>query len=55
MTLTEKGVAFAENTVAKLLDAEIRALEDWSSDEINTYIALTEKYLECFGKQVREL
>ncbi len=55
VTLTEKGVAFAEKTVAKLLDAEIRALEDWSSDEINTYIALTEKYLECFGKQVREL
>lgn len=50
-----KGSRFRRKTVAKLLDAEIRALEDWSSDEINTYIALTEKYLESFGKQVREL
>ena len=53
--LTEQGRGKANQTVSRLVDAEIGAFESWSEEEIDTYMALTNKYLETFREQVRKL
>lgn len=53
--LTEKGKDYAEHTVAKLFEAEAKAFETWTTEEINTHISLMEKYLECFREQIERL
>jgi DNA-binding MarR family transcriptional regulator len=53
--LTEKGEKYVNQTVAKLYQAEVQALESWSAEEINTYIRLMEKYADCFRKQTGTL
>lgn len=55
IVLTETGRHFAQQTVAKLVDAEIRAFDTWSEEEINTYVALMEKYTECLRRQITQL
>jgi DNA-binding MarR family transcriptional regulator len=50
--LTEKGKDYTNNTVAKLYKAEAQAFDSWSTEEINTYIRLMEKYADCFHKQI---
>jgi len=50
--LTEKGKDYTNNTVAKLYKAEAQAFDSWSTEEINTYIHLMEKYADCFRKQI---
>ncbi|MBF4695539.1 MarR family winged helix-turn-helix transcriptional regulator [Fusibacter ferrireducens] len=53
--LTEKGKDFMNKTVTKLYKAEVRTFESWSTEEINTYIHLMEKYTNCFREQVSNL
>jgi DNA-binding MarR family transcriptional regulator len=53
--LTEKGKDYVNKTVAKLYEAEVQAFESWSTEEINTYIRLMEKYADCFRKQIASL
>ena len=53
--LTEQGRGKANRTVSRLVDAEIGAFESWSEEEIDTYMALTNKYLVTFREQVRKL
>jgi DNA-binding MarR family transcriptional regulator len=53
--LTEKGKDYVNKTVAKLYEAEVQAFESWSTEEINTYIRLMEKYVDCFRKRVGAL
>ena len=53
--LTEQGKEKANETVSKLVDAEIGAFESWSEEEIDTYISLTNKYVETFCEQVNTL
>lgn len=55
IALTEKGKEYVNQTVAKLYEAEVRAFESWSSEEINTYIRLMEEYVDCFRKQIGAL
>lgn len=55
IVLTEKGKEYVNQTVAKLYKAEVQAFESWSSEEINTYIRLMEKYADCFRKQIGAL
>lgn len=55
IVLTEKGRHFTQQTVAKLVDAEIRAFDTWTEEEINTYVALMEKYTECLRQQITGL
>lgn len=50
--LTEKGKDYTNSTVAKLYKAEAQAFDSWSTEEINTYIHLMEKYADCFRKQI---
>ncbi|MGN1175565.1 MAG: MarR family winged helix-turn-helix transcriptional regulator [Roseburia sp.] len=53
--LTEKGKEKADRTVSKIVDAEVGAFESWSEEEIDTYIGLTNKYVEAFREQVNKL
>ena len=53
--LTEKGKDYVNSTVAKLYKAEVQAFDSWSTEEINTYIRLMEKYADCFRKQIGAL
>ena len=55
IVLTTKGNDYINQTVAKLYEAEIQAFESWSTQEINTYINLMEKYSNCFRKQIDAL
>ena len=53
--LTEKGLAYAEQTAARLLHAELRAFDGWTEEEVCTHIRLLEKYTECFRREVEKL
>lgn len=55
IVLTEKGKEYVNKTVAMLYEAEVQAFESWSTEEINTYIHLMEKYADCFRKQIDAL
>jgi len=55
IVLTEKGKDYVNETVAKLHEAEVRAFESWSTEEINTYISLMGKYVDCFRTQITNL
>ena len=55
IVLTDKGRDYIRQTVARLLEAEIRAFDGWSEDEIKTHISLMEKYTEALRKQVQQL
>ncbi len=53
--LTEKGQAYAEQTAARLLHAELQAFDGWTEEEVCTHIRLLEKYTECFRREVEKL
>ena len=53
--LTNKGKDFVEKTVARLCEAEAKAFDSWSEEEVSTYIRLMEKYVGCFRQQIDEL
>ena len=55
IVLTEKGREFVQQTVARLVDAEIKAFDSWSQKEIDTYVALMEKYTESLRQQIGHL
>ncbi|MBQ7058839.1 MAG: winged helix DNA-binding protein [Firmicutes bacterium] len=52
--LTEKGKDYVKKTAARIYDAELKALDTWTKEEIETYIRLTEKYLESFRQQIEK-
>ena len=53
--LTQKGKDYIQKTAAKIYQAEIRAFDTWSEEEINTYMELMEKYADCFRQQIEKL
>ena len=53
--LTDAGKALVQQTAARLYDAERRALETWTGEEIDQHIALLEKYLNALTEQVQAL
>lgn len=53
--LTEKGKVYIKQTAALIYEAEKKAYESWSENEINTYISLLEKYEETFKQQVEKM
>ena len=55
VSFTEKGRAFADKTVARLIDAELDAFEDWTEDEMKAHLNSMERYLEAFRKKIEEL
>ena len=53
--LTDKGKKYVFDTVGRICQAEISALEMWSSDEIDMYVSLMRKYISTFNVQVEKL
>ena len=53
--LTDKGRDYVQKTVARLYEAEAKALDTWSEEEIHTYIQLMEKYADCIRQQIDKL
>ena len=47
------GQSSVQQTAARLYDAERRALETWTGEEIDQHIALLEKYLDALTEQVQ--
>lgn len=44
VALTERGRAYAEKTAGRVFAAECGAFADWTQNEIDTYLALLEKF-----------
>lgn len=53
--LTEHGKELAERTVGVLFRAENAAFGAWTSEDVRTYIHLTEKYLRSLNEEIRAL
>lgn len=53
--LTETGKTYMQQTAARLYEAECRAFETWTEDEINTYIHLLTKYETSLHEQIAQL
>ncbi len=53
--LTDKGKDYVKHNVALLYEAESKAYESWTEDELNTHVSLMEKYVESFREQVKKL
>lgn len=53
--LTEKGKKYVSDTVVRLCDAEIKAFESWTKDEIETHVRLMAKYVESFREQAQNI
>lgn len=53
--LTEKGKCFVEQTAARLFQAESDTFNDWTEEEISTYIGLMEKHEACFRRQIEKM
>lgn len=53
--LTEKGRRAAESSVARLFFCEEQAFSTWTQEEIETFIALHQKYLTCLREELEGL
>lgn len=53
--LTEEGKQFAQNTVSNIIKIENKIFDSWSDKDKNIYIELTQKYLEDFRREIKEL
>lgn len=53
--LTTRGKLLAQNTALRVLKIEDEVFASWSNAEIESYIALTEKFMSGFKEKVKEL
>ena len=53
--LTESGREFAERTVALVLAAENDIFSEWSEQERETYLRLTQRYLDSFREKTKNI
>lgn len=53
--VTEKGKAYIAQTGARLAEAESRAFDDWSEEEIDLYVRLIGKYNNSLRIQIEKL
>ena len=51
VSLTREGALFAEKTVGKIIRAENEIFDSWKSEEISTYLALTERFLNALAEK----
>lgn len=45
----------AEETVARIYEAESRAFASWTEEKVNMHVRLLEKYVESFHAQLQVL
>lgn len=53
--LTDKGKALAERTAARLIALEDRIFAAWPAQDVERYLALTERYLKEFLNSIEDL
>lgn len=53
--LTEQGIRLAERTAVRIMEAENAVLASWPREDVEAYLALTEKYLTAFRKETEKL
>ena len=53
--LTDSGKALSRETVYRLIEIENSIYEMWTQEERDSYIGLTQRYLEAFEKGVEKL
>ena len=53
--LTEKGEEFMHQTIGQLRGAEIHALDDWSPEDVESYIALMTKFAASLRREFIKL
>lgn len=53
--LTDKGKDYVMHTAARIYQAECAAYASWTEEELNTYVQLTEKYVDLFREQVKKI
>lgn len=53
--LTEQGKQLAEATVVQIIEAENEILAAWKREEVETYLDLTEKFLESIREKSKNL
>ena len=53
--LTEQGKILAENTVDHVMRAENEVFESWKREEMEKYLALTERFLKELKQKGREM
>lgn len=52
---TEKGKVLAKQTAVRMIEAENEIFADWPKEDVERYLALTERYLKAMQKKVKEL
>lgn len=55
VVLTEKGHEMAEKTVMKIMDAEVRAFEQWRQEELQLHTHFMEQFLTDLQQTIKEL
>ena len=53
--LTDRGNRFAQQTAARIRQAEQDAFASWTEEEVRTHIRLLEKYTDCFRREIEKL
>lgn len=53
--LTEAGKVFAEKTARQVIQMENDILEDWTTEELEFYLKLTERYLAQLAQKAEQL
>lgn len=53
--LTDTGKLLAKNTALRMIEAENEIWDSWRAEDVETYLALTEKFLLAFQKKTKEL
>lgn len=53
--LTAAGMQLAENTAMRMIAAENEIWDTWQAEDVETYLALTEKFLREFQEKTKEL
>lgn len=55
VSLTESGTLLAQKTALRVLKIEDEVFASWSDAELESYIALTEKFRSAFQEKIKEL
>ena len=53
--LTERGLALAERTVARILEVEDGVFASWQPEDVEAYLTLTQRYLTAFREGIQSL
>ena len=55
LCLTREGKSLAQNTVVKLMEAENEILRSWPEEDVEKYLALTEKFLTAIREKAGDM